>query len=166
MEKLLNLGIDPWSILVYLLNTGVVLTVLTYLLYKPMLKFIDQRRQQILNNIDQAQNLQKTFEEKLKESEKQRLKTEEELKAEIDTLKKYTEEKRAELIAEMETSKNELIQKANKEISQKKAVLIKEAEKEILIIMQKIILEIVENKIPESVIQESVQSSWKQYVKN
>lgn len=66
----------------------------------------------------------------------------------------------------METSKNELIQKANKEISQKKAVLIKEAEKEILIIMQKIILEIVENKIPESVIQESVQSSWKQYVKN
>lgn len=59
MEKLLNLGIDPWSILVYLLNTGVVLTVLTYLLYKPMLKFIDQRRQQILNNIDQAQIFKK-----------------------------------------------------------------------------------------------------------
>lgn len=166
MDKLLNLGIDPWSILLYLVNTGVVLAVLTHFFYKPILKFIDQRRQQIIDNIEEAQNLQKTFEERLEKSEKQRQAVEAELKEEIEKLQKYTEEKKTQLIAEMEKSRNEMVQKANKEIAERKSALVKEAEKEILVLMRKIILEIVENKIPENVIQESVESAWTQYVKD
>lgn len=166
MDKLLNLGIDPWSILLYILNTGVVLAVLTYYLYKPILKFIDQRRAQIISNIEEAQNLQKNFEAKLAESEKRRQEVETELQEEIVKLQKYTEEKRNQMIAEMEQARNDLIQKTNQEITEKKAALIKEAEKEILDIMRKVILGIVEHQIPENVIQQSVESAWKQYVKH
>lgn len=166
MEKLLNLGIDPWSILLYLVNTGVVLAFLTYYLYKPLLKFIDQRRKQIIDNIEEAKNLQKVFEEKLEASEKKRQEVQAELKEEIEKLQKYTEERKTQLVAEMEKSRNEMVQKANKEITERKASLVKEAEKEILVLMRKVILEIVENKIPENVIQESVESAWKQYVKD
>ena len=44
MDQLSNLGIDPWNMLLYLANTGVLLVILTYFLYKPILKFIDERR--------------------------------------------------------------------------------------------------------------------------
>lgn len=166
MDKLQNLGIDPWSMLVYLLNTGVVIVVLTYYLYKPILKFIDKRRDQIIKSIDESKHLQETFEQKLEESEKKRHKVEAELKEELNNLHKFTEEKRKELIAEMEKTRTELMQKSHKEIEEKKAALIIEAEKEVKALMTRIILDIVENKVPENVIKESISSGWKQYNKH
>lgn len=161
MDKLSSLGIDPWSMLLYLVNTGVLLVVLTYFLYKPILKFIDQRRQQIADNIEEAQRLQKTFEKKLEKSEAERKQAETELKEELANLQKFTERKKAELTAEMDSARTEMMQKAQKEIDQKKDNLLKEAEEEVKKIMTKIILHIVENKVPESVIQDSIKSAWK-----
>jgi len=165
MDKLLSLGIDPWRILFYLINTGILLAVLTYLLYKPILKFLDQRKQQIIDSIDESEKLKKTFELKLEESEKKRKEAELELKEELNQLHKFTEEKRKELIAEMDQARNELVQKAQKEIEERKGQIIKEAEKDIAALMTRIILEIVENQVPEDVIRKSINSAWKQYSK-
>ncbi len=161
MDKLSSLGIDPWSMLLYLVNTGVLLVVLTYFLYKPILKFIDQRRQQIADNIEEAQRLQKTFEKKLEKSEAERLKVEAELKDELANLQKFTDRKRAELTSEMEVARSEMMQKAQKEIDKKKENMIQEVEEEMKKIMTKIVLHIVENKVPEDVIQDSIKSAWK-----
>ncbi len=165
MDKLLSLGIDPWSMVLYLFNTGIVLVVLTYYLYKPITAYIDQRRKQIKDSIDEAQKLQETFEKRLEESEKKRMQTEAELKEEIDRLHKFTEEKKVELIANMEKARSEMMQKAQKEIDEKKEQLIKDAEREVVNLMSKIILKIIENKVPEEVITESVESAWKNYQK-
>lgn len=163
MDKLLSLGIDPWQMLLYLVNTGLVIGILTYYLYKPILGFIDKRRDQILRSIDESKHLQDEFEKKLDQSEKKRRETEAELKEEINNLHKFTEEKRKQLIGEMETARAEMMSKAQAEMDQKKEGLIKDAEKEIKILMTRIILEIVENKVPEEVISQSIHSAWKQY---
>lgn len=165
MDKLLSLGIDPWSILLYWINTGLLLAVLTYLLYKPILGFIDKRRQQIIDSIDESKKMKETFEEKLAESEKKREEKEAELKEELANLHKFTEQKRAELTTEMEQARSEMMQKTQKEIDEKKANLIKDAEKDIKALMTRIILEIVESKVPEEVISESISSAWKSYNK-
>lgn len=165
MDKLASLGIDPWGMLLYLLGTGVVLVALTYYLYKPIIKFVDERRKQIKDSIDEARNLQATFTKQLEESELKRQETEQELKTELEKLHKFTEQKKAELISEMEEARGNMMQKAQKEIDERKANLIKEAEKEILNLMSKIILNIVENKVPANVIEESVQSAWQTYNK-
>jgi len=161
MDQLSSLGIDPWSMLLYLLNTGVLLAVLTYLLYKPILKFIDQRQKQIKENIEEAQKLQKTFEDRLAKSEQERTKVEAELRQELDNLHKFTEKKRAELIAEMDKARTEMLEKAQQEIEVRKAGIIKDAEAEVKKVMTKIILHIVENKVPEDVIESSIKSAWK-----
>lgn len=163
MEKLLTLGIDPLAIVVYLTNAGLLLIVLTKFLYKPVLKIIDDRRDLISNSIDEAQKLKESYAKELKASEEQREAVEAALQEELANLKKFSEEKRAELIADMDKARSDLMQKAQDEIDQKKASLIKDAEKEIKVIMTKVILDIVQNKVPETVIQESVQEAWKQY---
>lgn len=56
-----------------------------------------------------------------------------------------------------------MMEKAQAEIDKKKEQLIKDAESEIKELMTKIILEIVENKVPENVINDSIKSSWKNY---
>ena len=165
MDQLSNLGIDPWNMLLYLANTGVLLVILTYFLYKPILKFIDERRKTIEDSIEEANKLQQTFEAKLKESQEERAKVEAELKEELDNLHKFTDKKKAELIKEVEVMRTEMIQKTQKEIDQKKEELIKDAEAEVKRIMTQIILNIVENQVPEEVIQKSIKSSWTKYNK-
>lgn len=163
MDTFSNLGIEWTSMLFYVTSILVLILILSYLLYKPVLKFIDKRRQKIIDSIEEAKNLQKTFEEKLEESDKQRAKTEETLKEEIENLKKFTEKKRAELTKEMDEARVTMMAKAEKEIAERKESLIKEAEGELKEIMVKIVLDIVENQVPEEVIENSINSAWKQY---
>lgn len=163
MDKLLTLGIDPWAIVVYLGNTGLVIAVLTYLIYKPVLRILDKRREIIASGLDEAQNLQAIFEKRLAETEAQGKEAEEKFRHELEKLKSYTEEKKAELLADMERSRNEMLTKADEEIRKRKDSLLQEAEKDIKMLMAKIILDIVENKVPENVIEESIASGWNKY---
>jgi len=163
MDKLLNLGIDLWSILIYMANTGLILFILTYFLYKPLLAFVDQRRKQIADSLEQARVLSEEFENKMLETKAEKEKVEAELKEELSKLRKYVEEKRAELTAEMTQARMDMLSQAQAEIDEKKARLIKDAEKEIMDLMKKIILDIVRNKVPEKVIQESIGDAWASY---
>ena len=160
MDKILNLGIDPWAMLLYLVNTGIVVVVLTYYLYKPILNFVDKRRDQILKSIDESKHLQETFEKKLEDSEKKKNQMEAELKEEMSKLNKFTEAKKKELMTEMEAARTLMLAKAAEEIEAKKAGLMKEVEGEVKALMSKIILNIVENKVPEDVINDSIGNAW------
>ncbi len=161
MEKLLTLGIDPLAVIVYLANTGLVLIVLTKLLYKPVLKILDTRRDIINRSMEEAENLQKAFEDKMENLEKEKRETEDRLKDQIEKMHKFTEEKKKELMTEMEQTRNLMLAKTQEEIEAKKEGLMKEVEGDVKTLMAKIILNIVENKVPEDVIQESVGSAWK-----
>ena len=50
-------------------------------------------------------------------------------------------------------------------IDQEKANIIGSAEKEVLKLMQKVVLHVVSNQIPEEVVEKSVDSAWRQYSK-
>ena len=165
MDKIANLGIDPWSILIYVGNSGFILAILTYFLYKPLLAYIDQRRKQIADSLDQARVLSEEFESKMAETKAEKEKVETELREELVKLNKFVEDKRAELAAEMSKTRTEMLSKAQEEIDEKKARLIKDAEKEIMSLMTRIILDIVRNKVPEKVIQESIGEAWTSYRK-
>lgn len=165
MDKLLTLGIDPWAIVIYLGNTGLIIAVLTYLLYKPILGILDKRREIISSSMDEASRLQSAFEKTLEEAEEKNKATEQRLKEELENMHKYTETKRAELMAEIDKTRTEMLEKTNMEIAKKRESLLSDAEKDIKALMAKIILDIVENKVPEAVISESITSGWKKYSK-
>ncbi len=167
MEALSKLGINPWSILLYLINLGSVLLVMTYLLYKPILGFIDKRRKEISDSIEEAKILRDEFDNTLAKSEKEKKAIEAKFRDEMSNLKKYIEEKRSELVKEMEVARTEMMAKAQSEIDEKKAVIMKEAEAATMALIKKVILEIVQNKVPENVIQDSIKEAWHHYkIKN
>lgn len=166
MDRLAELGIDLWSILVYMTTTGLMVIVLTWLIYKPLLKFIDQRRKLIGDSIDEANLIREEFSKKLTESEKEKKGMEAELRQEMDNLRSFVEKKRLEMATEMEISRSEMMTKAQKEIEAQKNKIIESAEKEVMEVMTRIVLEIVQQKVPEKVIAESIEEAWKQYSKN
>lgn len=165
MEGLSKLGIEPLSILVYLINTGLLLVVLTYVLYKPVMKFIDARRKQISDSVDEARLLKEELDKKATEVAAAQAHFETELKKERESLRAFAEEKRSQLEAEMTTVRTEMLQKAQEEIETRKGQLMKEVEGTLLELMKKIVLEVVQHKVPEDVIMGSIQDAWKSYKK-
>lgn len=163
MEGLATLGIDPLSILLYLLNTGLLLVVLIYVLYKPILRYLDERRDQIRRSVHEAQILKEELDKKSAEAQEASQKAEETLKREMENLRKFTEEKRAELTAEMEAARTEMLSKADADITRRKEELLKDAEKATVDLIKKIVLHIVQNKVPEEVVEASIKDAWKQF---
>lgn len=163
MSALSSLGIDPMSMLVYASNTGLVLVVLTYLLYKPAFKMMDERRNKIKSSLESAEKLQAEIASQREALELAKQEAEEKLRNEMAELHAYTEKKRAELTAEMEAARTAMLEKAHHDIEAKKASMVQDVEKELLDFMVKAILNIVENQVPEDVVKASVSSAWKTY---
>ncbi len=161
MESLSKLGIDLWSILLYMINTGVIMVALFFLLYKPVLKFFDERRKLIADSINEAKNLREEFAHQLKQSQEEKKRSEAELRKELENMHRHIEAKRKELTAEMEEERTRMMQRAHEEIDKKKASIIKDAEKEVMQMMTRIILNIVQHKVPEKIIEESISDAWK-----
>lgn len=165
MEGLSNLGIDLKNILFYIVNVGAFVVVLWYFLYDPILNVLNKRQQTISDTIDEANNIKLEFEKKLAEMHNEQLEMQARLKSEMDQMEKFIEQRKAELVSEMETEKAALLAKANAEIERRQKDLVKETEKQLLVTIKKIILEIVSHKVPAETIETSVSEAWKQYTK-
>jgi F0F1-type ATP synthase membrane subunit b/b' len=90
MDGLSKLGIDLWSIGVYLANAGLMLFVLSYLLYKPVLGFMDRRRDEIRKSLDEARLLKDELDKKSEEASKAQSRFENELKEERESFRRKT----------------------------------------------------------------------------
>lgn len=157
------LGIELYSILIYIGGTGVLLVILGKLLYNPVNTFVEKRQQTIASKLDEADRIKSEFENKLIEMEAAKASAQAELKAELERMESFVSDKKKELVAEMEAERTKVLEKANAEIEAKKAKLLSDAEGQVLALMQKIILEIVQNKVPADVIEASITDAWKNY---
>jgi F-type H+-transporting ATPase subunit b len=165
MEGLSNLGIDLKSILFYIINIGFLIVVLWYFLYDPILKVLSNRQKTISDTIDEANKLKTQFEKEMVEMERKQQAAQAELKSELEKMEQFIEKRKAQLNAEMEEERAKMLEKTSKEIEKRKAELISATEKQLLEVIKKIILEIVHNKVPANVIQESVNDAWQRYNK-
>jgi F0F1-type ATP synthase membrane subunit b/b' len=163
MDGLDQLGISLDSILIYFVNYGVLLAVLSYLLYKPINNFTTKRRETIKGQLEQASDIKKEFEQELENLKTEKLAAEKQLQSELKSMKEYISDKKKELLEEIDAKRSQMLVKAQQEIDEAKANMIKEVETDLLKKMSKIILEILNNKVPAEVITESVSEAWSEY---
>jgi F-type H+-transporting ATPase subunit b len=165
MDTLLKLGIDWQSILFYFVNFGVLFFLIGKFAVPALLKVLDQRRETIENSIREANLLKNDFQEKIIQMEAAKEAEKIEFMTQLENMRKNMEMERKKAIEEMETARNKMLEAANLEINQRKSEILKEAEEKTLSIIKKIVLYIVQNKIPEDVVKESVTEAWKEYSK-
>lgn len=161
MEAFQRLGIDGWSILLYLVNFGILLAILTKFLYKPLLKFMDERRETIRNNLKETEVLRARFEEEAKRQEAETKAMLVRMQGEVATAKAQAEARAKELMQEADARRDQIIEEARKQAEETKKGILKEAEQETQKRIEKTILHVLKNKIPEDVVKASVQAAWK-----
>lgn len=163
MEGLANLGISMQSVVIYVLNYGLLLAVLSYLLYDPIVKFTDKRRETIKNQLEEAEMIKQEFASQLEALKAEKLDTEKKLQTELESMRTFVADKKNELMSEMETERKSMLEKASQEIAEAKEQMVSEVEVELQKKMSQIILEVISNKVPKEVITESVTEAWSEY---
>lgn len=163
MEALSKLGIDFNSVLIYLLNFGVLFVVIAYFITGPILRLIDARKKKIHDNLEEAERIKKEFFEEKKKSDREKEALRLEMQKELQDLKKELDEKRRKEEEAMELKRAKMLEDVRTIVEEEKNSIMAKAEKETLKLMEKVIMHIVSNKIPEQVIRESVDESWKQF---
>ncbi|MCA9373821.1 MAG: ATP synthase F0 subunit B [Candidatus Gracilibacteria bacterium] len=163
MESLGRLGIDISALLLYAVNFGIVVLVLGKFFTKPVIEMMEKRRKVISDNVGEAEKLKeelvKAREKMAQEKQEMQTRMEEEMKR----LHQEIEQKRKDADAEIDAKKAKMIEDVKHVVSEEKANLKAGVQKEVLSLVEKMVLHIVHNKVPKEVIEESTQEAWKLY---
>lgn len=163
MEALSKLGIDPWSILLYVVNMGLIYFILAKFVIPKILRYLDERRNQIQNNLAEADLLKTEMEKQQEAMRKEREEMSHKIQEELAQTRKTLDAKRKEAEAEIDAKKAKMLDEVQAIIAKEKADLMNSAKNEILAMAQRMITYIVSNEIPQEVIKSSVAKSWEKF---
>ena len=126
-----NLGIKWQLLLAQAVNFFILLFILKKFLYKPMLKFLRERREGIEAGLKKSELAEQQFTEMRELQAKELAKTRQEAQGIVETAKKRAEEAKSEIVANAKQETETLFAKAEKDIDQLKTQRMQEAEQEL-----------------------------------
>lgn len=163
MESLGRLGIDFSSLLLYVVNFGVIVLLLAKFFTKPVLEMMEKRKKVIATNVYEAEELKQ---ELIKQREMM-MKEKEELKSQVeDEMKKMhqsIDQRRKDAEAEIDSRKTKMLEDVQKVVNEEKATLQASVQKEMMALVEKMVLHIVHNKVSKDVVAKSTEEAWKLY---
>ncbi|OGJ51961.1 hypothetical protein A2335_01665 [Candidatus Peregrinibacteria bacterium RIFOXYB2_FULL_32_7] len=165
MESLSLLGIDFWSVFLYIFNFGLILFVVWKFFTNPIIETIDKRRNQIKNNIEEADKLKNELAKQKEMMEKEKEVIRLEMEDQMNELRKDLEKKRKDAEAEIEAQRNKMIEEVRRAIEEQKKSIKDDVKKDMIEMVQRMVLYIVSNKIPQDIVRSSVNEAWEIYKK-
>ncbi len=132
MGKILEVFAIEWELLaVNIFNFTVLLLALTYLLYKPVIKLLDERREKIEKGLKDAQKAHERLNEI--ENEKKEILSEAQKQAQetLEKAKSVAKSERDALLQEAQTKSVTMIELAKRQANEAKEEVMREAKEEI-----------------------------------
>lgn len=160
MDAFAKLGIDGWSILLYLVNFGILLLVMRRFVYRPLLSFIDSRREMIAESVAEAEALRKEFAQATEDHNRQSEVQMTELRTRTEEIKRNAQEEANKLVESARAERESLMVATREELERLKANIIKDVESELQEKMKKALLLILRDSVPEEAVQKSVENAW------
>lgn len=112
-----KLGVEPFQLLIQIFNFIVMFLVLSKLLYKPILKILEERRKKIEEGLRYAEKIKKDLEENDKKREEIISEAKNEARKIIEEGKKSGRQMEAEIIEKAHQEAQEIIAKGRSELS-------------------------------------------------
>lgn len=131
MELFSKLGID-WKILIaQIFNFFLLLVILRFVLYKPILSFLQKRKEQIAASLKKAEEIEKEKKELSQRTQEIMAQTNEKAQAILKEERKNSQEMGKQIKEEAQKQAHSLLLKAEKDIEQQKEQLVAMAKEEI-----------------------------------
>ena len=132
MEQLIHaFGIDARLILLQVINFGLLMAVLSYLLYKPVLKVLAERQEKIAQGVKDAEEAAKAKADATEERKGIIAQANKEAEAMATRAKEHAVAKGDELVAQAQAKAEQIAKDATLRSEEMKATALKESEAEI-----------------------------------
>lgn len=164
MNGLTSLGIDLTSLVLYLVNFGLLYLIVSRFISKPLLNIIKERSETIQNNLSNAEKLRDEIAKEKEEIERYKNQVKAEMDKEMKLFKESLMQQASEREAEFLKRREALFNEANMEISSQKKKILQELQEDILDAMYKVTSEVLKDKVSEGVIRKSVTEVWEKYL--
>lgn len=129
-----TLNVDWMNILIYFIAFVVLFVGLTFLLYKPVKKFMDKRRQDIAEEIAQAEKIKEEAEAKVEEEQEKVARLTEEVKgrvAELEEEKIVAQSEREALLAQARLDAEKIKVDAQREANEERQKAVQNAKNDV-----------------------------------
>ena len=149
MDALGNLGIDGYSILLYLVNFGVLLLLLWRFVYRPINKILDERGEKIEKSVKQAEEIELRISAIEAEREQIVAEARKQATAIAEKATKEGDQRREEIVAAAKREVERVIVKGKQQLQDEKAEMMRSLRKDIVDIAVKASARIVNDAIDE-----------------
>lgn len=161
MDALQRLGIDGWSLVLYLVNYGILFLILGKFVYKPLTKAMDERSAKIRSNLEEAERLKKDFQQEMDRRSKESDDMLKQMQVELSQTRAEAEARAKELIAQAEAKREELITQAYADVAAMKDKIVSEVERDLLGKIERIAAASMRSEsVSAKTLSESVERAW------
>ena len=130
-ELFVVFGINWKLLLIQAINFGLLLSILTYFLYKPILRIIDDRQRKVAEGVKTAEEAERKLADSEVRGEEIRVKASREAEAMVVAARTRAEEKKAEMMKSAEEKAEALLADATARAEETQRQALKQSEKEI-----------------------------------
>ena len=124
-----QLGIDPRLLVAQIINFGVIVFLLTKVLYKPVLSFLEKRKNEIAEGVAMAEKMSKEQAHLEEKKEKVLVEARKEARAIMEQAKKAAKEEAAEIVEKAQKQSVAILAKAKEEGTLLKKTMEKDMQK-------------------------------------
>lgn len=129
MELLAKLGIDWRLLIAQIVNFTILLTVLTFFVYNPLLRLIDERRERIRKSMDDAEKIARHKEDLKLMREKALKDIDQECGATLEKAKTDAEHMRTEIIKHAEMEAKNILKKGQDQLRHERHQALEDTQK-------------------------------------
>lgn len=144
-----NLGLSWQSMLFYAINLVLLIIAIRFLVYKPVKKIIDKRKEHLEYLFVENERLNKEALELKKNHEKALQQTRQEVAKMTEEVTKNAQNKSQQIIEEAQKKAQEIIEKARKEMEEEKARTINACKQQVPAISMDIARQIIQRELNE-----------------
>ncbi len=116
MDGIAQLGINGIAVLTYIVNFGVIYFIIYKFVIKPLIKWMDARRELITSNINEVQELKKNFETALQKEREEHTEKVNAMIQDMSDAKNRAEVQAQQIIADAQIRKDEIMNQADQEV--------------------------------------------------
>lgn len=128
MELLHKLGIDGWAFLAQLINFTVLIVALTYFVYRPILRLIDDRRERVRKSMEDAKAIENQKRELDEFKLEQMRKIDRETGSFLEKAKTQAEGMKKEILAGAEREAAAILKKAKDQLAEERTRMVSDVQ--------------------------------------
>lgn len=138
MELLNTLGVNWKMLIAQLVNFGILIVVLSYFVYRPVLRLIDERRERVRKSMEDTKAIENQRREIEQFKNEQMRKVDMETSSFLDTAKKQAESVKKEILASAQKEADQLLEKAKHQLEEERTKLVAEVQSSMATVVVKL----------------------------